>query len=337
MCIITIIYMHLYAYPGNDNIQEWLEVIQDTCVYDHNNHAAFTSLEEWKGNMYLAFREAGYHRATPTDKGKIRVLKGNEHEWELHNTFFKDGIDLRDPYILKWKDRLLLYTTGYYSELTDDGWTELKPIKHNAPFVPSIWKIRVHNNVAYGIGNRVGYWPLLFKSEDGETWEVINEFKLGGDATEADIVFDGDIMYICIRIDTPIGSNSMWGQSVFPFTECRWSMMDVSVASPEMIKCSTNTFLLAGREYDYHRKKGKDEINVSLFVVDRDGHVMDRYIVQRQDGDQGYTSFCNIKGNKYYMSYYVGPQNTAVRLLTFKVHEKKLKKNGNRRSKKNIR
>ncbi len=302
----------------------WINVISDECIYDNNNHAAFTSLEEWGGHQYLAFREAGAHRATPTDKGKIRVLKKKNNEWSLQHTFFMDGRDLRDPDIVKWNNRLLLYTSGHYSELTRSGWTELKSINHNAPYKPSIWKKRVHNNILYGIGNAEGKWPLLMNSEDGINWKVISEYKLGGNATEADMVFIADTMYICIRIDTPVGSNSLWGKSVYPYTKCHWSVMDISVASPEMIIHSKHTILLAGREYDYHRKDGKNARYVSLFALNTDGCVKARHIVERQGGDQGYTSFCKIKNDGYMMSYYAGIRNTAVRMLTFRINENKL-------------
>lgn len=303
----------------------WINVISDECIYNNNNHAAFTSLEEWNGNLMVAFREAGAHRATPTDKGIIRVMKQTKNEWKPQHTFKMEGEDLRDPDFLSFNNRLLLYTHGFFSEYKKSGWTELKPIKHNAPYNPSIWKKRVFRNVIYGIGNLGGKWPLLMKSRDGEQWEVVTEYRIGGNATEADMVFIDNIMYICIRIDTPVGSNSMWGESVYPFDKCKWTMMDISVASPEMILHSKKNILLVGREYDYHNSDFKSANRVSIFVIEKEGKVKKRFVVDQQSGDQGYASFSKSNDEYYYMSYYTGRKNTTIRMLTFKVNDHLLK------------
>lgn len=314
-----------YTYAGVSKEDTWIHVISDECIYDSNNHAAFTSLEKWRGKMMVAFREAGYHRATDTDKGKIRVLQETKDGWRPQQTFSVEGEDLRDPGFLSFNNRLFLYMNDYYSEYKRDGWTDLKPISHDAYYSPYIWKKRVYKKVAYGIGNAYGRWPMLLKSDDGANWKVVCEYKLGGNASEADMVFVADTMYICFRIDTPAGSNSMWGKSVYPFTESQWSMMDISVASPEMMLYSDNTILLAGREYDFHRENAKDQINMTLFAVNKEGKVKQKYIVNGQGGDQGYASFSRGKKGIYYMSYYAGLENTAVHILTFRINDDVLK------------
>ncbi len=311
-----------YSYENDD----WLTIISDECIYDNGNHAAFTTLEDWKGRMLVAFREAGSHYATTTDKGIIRVLRNNKHGWNSIHTFSMDGVDLRDPDLLKFNNSLFLYTHGYFSEYLKTGWTELKPINHDATFNPSIWKKRVYKDRIYGVGNAWEKWPLLMQSDDGINWQVVTEYKIGGNASEADMVFVADTMYICIRIDSPVGSNSMWGKSVYPYTECQWKMMDISVSSPEMLYVSDNFFLLAGREYDLHRKQGKDKINVTLFAVNSDGKVKKKFLVEQQGGDQGYPSIIKGKGGMFYMSYYAGLKNTAIKMLTFTINKKALKK-----------
>lgn len=295
-----------------------IKILSDTCVYSNDDHVAFTSLEEWRGNMYVAFREGKSHNSTSEDKGKICVLK-KKHVWELHNVFSLDNIDLRDPFLLKWKNRLFLYTVGYYSELTDSGWTRLTKIHHNASHPLNIWKIREYKSSLYGVGNAGGKWPLMLKSEDGKNWEVIDEYMLGGDASEADMVFVKDSLYVCIRIDKPTGSKSMWGKSFYPFTDMKWNLMDFSVASPDMMKCSEKTFLLAGREYIYDKEKATIDRFVTLWLVDGNGKVITRHSVNLvANGDKGYPSFCHYDG-KCYMSYYDGQLKTQIRLLILEV------------------
>lgn len=319
--VIMLITVVLYAQEGKQNRSDWIRITNDTSIYDNNNHSAFTSLMDWDGNMLVAFREAGFHKATETDKGIIHVLQKSKADWKPQHTFVVDGEDLRDPCFLSFNNKLFLYTNNYYSEYTKDGWSDLKPLKYHTSYSPGIWKLRVHNQVAYCVGYRMGKWPLLMKSEDGENWYVINEFKLGGDASEADMVFVGDTMYICIRLDSPAGSNSMWGKSVYPYTELQWTMMDVSIASPEMSVYSNKTILLAGREYDFHRKEGKDKIYVSLLAVDTDGRVKRHFVVDELGLDKGYPSFCRKKRSEYMMSYYTGTRAnmTSIRLLSFKI------------------
>ena len=323
----------LLAQVVNSDSNGWLKIVNDKVIFDNNDHAAFTSLEVWNGDFLVAFREGEAHDASASNKGVIRILKSSERGWIPQHTFVKEGIDLRDPCLLKLNNRLLLYTHMYYSELKDKEWTELKPIIHNAPYapkLPSIWKKRIYNNIAYGIGFRHGEWPLLFKSEDGINWEVVCEYKLGGNASESDMVFIGETMYICMRVDTPSGSNSYWGVSKFPFTECEWSVMDISIGSPELIAQSKKTILLACREYDYHRKDGSDKRYFTLFVLDKTGRVRERFVLADdagKEGDQAYPSIKKGKNGEYHMSYYTGDRDkTKVGMLTFKVNERKIRK-----------
>ena len=291
-------------------------VYDDICVYNNGTHAAFTSLEEYKGKLYLAFREAGHHIASSSDKGRIRVLIKSTNGWKTDNVFGIEGVDLRDPHMLKWKDKLLLYTSGYCSELTDKGWKELKKTQHDASHPLYIWKVRAFNDELYGIGNRYDKWPKLLKSNDGINWNVIDEYKLGGYASEADLCFIEDSLFICFRVDNPVGSNSLWGVSIYPFRYTEWRVMDVSIASPEMMADTSGTIYLAGREYAFNREGLEDSINVSLFSVGRGGRIKREEVFETgQFGDKGYPSFAKYKG-ELYMSYYTGKTDrTQVHLV----------------------
>lgn len=297
------------------------ELIEDTCVYDQGTHAAFTSLEEWDDELYLTFREGNAHRATETDKGKIRVLKKTDDGWFLQHTFQIEGQDLRDPYFLKWNDKLYLFIQGNYSVLNENGWSELKKIHHDAPHYLWIWKIRSFKNKLYGVGYANKKWPILLSSDNGEEWRVVTTFKIGGNATEADMAFINDRMYLCLRIDNPIGSNSMWGSSEYPFTDFQWSMMPVSISSPEMLYLpKQKLLLLAGREYHSNIANGITLKDVSLLSIQLNGGVCeDMKIDSDLNGDKGYPSFCYYKGILY-MSYYSGTStHSSVRISTFKI------------------
>lgn len=313
-------YLYAFAQDEQDKDSDWIHIIDDTCIYDNNNHSAFTSLAEWNGRYYVAFREAGSHVATTTDKGQIRILRKDNNLWKTNHIFYKEGWDLRDPCLVRWNNRLLLYTSFHYAELLDTGWSELKRIRYDAPHQIYIWKIRPYQNELYGIGHSHGKWPLLMKSNDGINWTVIDEYLLGGNATEADLLFVNNKLYICFRVETPDGAHSMWGESKYPFTNTSWSEMSISVHSPELHKASNSIILLSGRECLFDKETRKVDRMVSVFKINKKGLVINRKVINYEKDDQGYCSICKIGKNRYIMSYYSGSDKTVIRLVTFSIN-----------------
>lgn len=314
----------LFSQNVPNKSEEWITIFEDTCIYDNNNHAAFTSLVEWKGVLYVAFREAGSHNGTSTDKGHIKVLSKENGRWKTNHDFSVDGLDMRDPCFVKWNNRLLLFTSYRYSELTDNGWTDLHEIHHNAPHPLYIWKIRPYKDELYGIGHRGNEWPILMKTRDGLNWEVVNEYKIGGNSTEADLLFINNRLYICFRVEIPEGSYSKWGESKYPFTNTKWTEMDISIASPEMISATNKIILLSGREFIFDKATRSLKRMVTLFAIDKNGMVKGRKVINTESGDQGYGSIIQLSKNEYMMSYYSGTNKTKVRTISFSIDEGKL-------------
>ena len=307
-----------YSFDGK---RQTIKLVNDYCVYDKDNHVAFTSLESWRGNLYLAFREGEGHVPTSKeDNGKIIILKSDGESWVNDETFMLEGIDLRDPFLLNWNNKLFLYTLGFFSELTETGWTPLKQIKHNAPHYLNIWKIREHSGLLYGIGNAYNEWPILLTSYDGINWFVKEEFKLGGNASEADMCFIKNKVFICVRIDTPVGSYSLFGRGEYPFDAFSWSVLDISIASPELIAVSNKKMLLAGREYDKHSKDGADDEYMTVLYINTKGEILSRLrSLEDSGGDKGYPSFC-IFDKELLMSYYSGELNkTKIHLMKLNI------------------
>ena len=95
--------------------------------------------------------------------------------------------------------------------------------------------------------------------------------------------------------------------------------MDKSIASPELMRLSDSLFLLSGREYILNNDKSKDSITVSLFLVNKDGNINERNIIEEENRDKGYASLC-VKDGIYYMSYYTGTHSkTIVKIIKFRV------------------
>lgn len=285
-------------------------VVYDKCIYNSDFHTAFTSLSGYNGELFIAFREAPAHLSkSELDKGKIKVLKRSKRgEWEESYTFSKSGIDLRDPFLLTFKNKLYIYTlNGFRAEYMSGYWGELEPIKHDVDHSVSLWKIREKDGVLYSVGYRMKEWPVLLSSEDGINWTTINTFRIGGDATEADIMFMGDRMYVCCRIDTPIGSQSVFGSANPPYKDFQWRIMDISLACPDLFwNPNMSEPLLAGREYVAGERNRIDSINFSLYKVDSLGHTKRLHTFNTgRLGDKGYSSFCAFD-NRLFISYYCG-------------------------------
>lgn len=291
----------------------------DTCIYDSKLHTAFTSLETYNGEHFLAFREAPAHRSkTEFDKGKIKVMKCDKNgTWLISNVFSMQGKDLRDPFLLSYKNHFYLYTlNGYRLEYVNGTWTELSPIHHDVKHRVNLWKIREHDGILYSVAYCIREWPVLLCSKDGINWETVQILRIGGNATEADMAFVRDTMFVCCRIDTPIGSHSVFGSARPPYKNFEWHVMDISLACPELFWYDgVNELLLSGREYSEGSSGRIDSINFKLYSVNQLGkvHVLHTFETGRL-GDKGYSSFCMTSG-KLFMSYYSGnSDNTVIRL-----------------------
>ena len=120
-------------------------------IWNSEKHCAFTSLAEFNGRYYVAFREAGSHifEADGTARGQIRVLQSrNGRKWKSVACLAKDGYDLRDPSLSVTPDGRLLVSMGgsvyvdkklvgrdpMYSESLDGhGFSTPEPIEIKSP------------------------------------------------------------------------------------------------------------------------------------------------------------------------------------------------------------
>lgn len=295
------------AYKEDISQMYSLNLISDTCVYSSKTHAAFTSLINYQGELYLAFREASAHRPSNTsDYGHIIVLQKLEDKWIVIADLSHPDMDLRDPFFIVMDGKLRMYC-GYnqfvgegnsyqhsgtaYADLTNSGWSEFKIVRHDAPHIVWIWKIRKHEDHYYGVGYLEGNKPILFKSINGEDWNTVSELDVDGIVSEADLNFIGDSLYICLRKDTPTGSPSYWGKSIFPFSKFDWKVMDKSIACPDFF-ChpETKQMWITGREYEKD-DSGRLIVSVSLYEVTSNGNLDNRIkIYEHGSWDKGYPS-----------------------------------------------
>lgn len=340
--LLLFFFISCTAIDNNSNEKYFytLCVSNDTCIYSNDKHVAFTSLIKYKGDVYLAFREAVNH--VPTNKaeyGIIRVLKKEDNNWTPLFTLRNQNMDLRDPFFIVKNDHLRIYC-GYnqfvgessryqhsgtaYSDFIDGSWSDFKIVRHDASHIVWIWKIREYKDQYYGVGYLEGYKPILFISDDGEKWETINELDVEGIVSEADLNFIGDSLYICLRKDEPTGSPSYWGKSIYPFKSVEWSVMNKSIACPEFFFLPKSYQMwLVGREY-FTDESGKIfSVAITCNEVSTNGILSNPLKINEGEGwDKGYPSILWDNKNLY-ISYYCIDNNTSqIRLQTLNLFVK---------------
>lgn len=325
--IVLIFFLFLFSSCNDNNdISPFhklysLTVANDSCVYSTNNHAAFTSLIKFKGELYLAFREGpGHVPANKNEYGKIKIHKKVGNHWDYVCTLFNSEMDLRDPFFVIVGDSLKLYC-GFnqfdsgdadyqqggtaYAIFTEKGWSNFEIVKNDSPHVVWIWKLREFKNHYYGIGYNELHKPILFSSIDGNNWKTVSELDVEGIMSEADLNFIGDSLYVCFRNDTRTGSPSYWGKSIYPFSQFDWRIMDKSIACPEIF-ChpESHQMWIAGREYITDESGKVSKVIISCNEVSANGDITNPLIIHEGEGwDMGYPSFL-YEENKLMLSYY---------------------------------
>lgn len=311
-------------------------LLTDESVYFQNDHAAFTAVVSYKGNLYLAFREGLNHvPTTPEEYGVIKILKKVGSGWEFVSEIASNDKDLRDPYFLVVNGELRLYC-GYnqngpkgwehiatvYSELRGGQWSELRTISHDVNHNVWIWKAREYKGKYYGVAFLEKETPVLMESDDASIWHSLTALEIGGSGvyTEADCCFKGDSLYICIRNDVPKGASATWGKSAYPFKEFDWKTMDAGIDSPELFLTKTGQILLAGREYQLADGKITHNCLTIFEIAPLLGEIIQKHVLWQNPIDEllgytevGYPSMA-YDGNHLFLSYYQGYKTTEVRV-----------------------
>lgn len=335
----------LYSCDNNDapSVKRTYSLIylKDNDVYNKDNHAAFTGLVEYNGELFLAFREGlGHVSISEAEYGTVTIMKRVEGKWMKMWSLKHENMDLRDPYLMVNSGILRLYS-GFnnfdgpnhsyqhsgtaYADFNGESWTGLTPLKNDVPHVVWIWKIRQYQGLFYGVGYLEGYKPLLMNSVDGINWRTQSELDVEGIVSEADLCFMGDSLYICLRKDVPTGAPSYWGRAKYPFNVFDWKVMDKSIACPEFFSIEeSNQMWITGREYVVNDAGSVIRIQIPVYEVDVDGSLTLVKIVNESDiWDTGYPSFCKV-GNTLNLSYYqvtdADYSKSVIRMAEFSIN-----------------
>lgn len=290
-------------------------------IWDNGQHNAFTSIEKFKGEYYVTFREGETHifDKNGNAEGKIRILHSKDGvKWEALPAIGKEGYDLRDPKFSITPDGRLMVIIGgsiYRNKelvgsqphvmFSSDGrtFTEPQPVNVDPRYRTErdwLWRVTWHNGVGYSVSygrSEKGQTPLyLYSTTDGINYKHIQSFELDNFPNEATIRFlqDGR-MAIMVRREQG-DKECMWGVSNAPYTEWEWKKMGTFLGGPDFIVLDDEHIVAGGRTLLGSNAK------TSLFLGKKDGK-FEQVVVLPSGGDTSYPGFI-VVGNELWVSYY---------------------------------
>jgi hypothetical protein len=325
ICLFTT--FSVESQPAAENQLKVKGEITVTKIWDKGPHNAFTDIIHYNGELYITFREAGAHVPKQSrDDGKIRVLRSPDgDEWESFALLELEGYDLRDPKlsITPQGKLMLLFGGSVYQEgklirklnhfslldETTSTFSTPEPIKYS-PEIDSdhnwLWTITWHNNLAYGVIYRSGE-VFLVKSEDGLSYSLITQFDIDHFPNEAKVEFlPDDEMMIVMRRDgqklKPQERIGLLGKSMPPYSDWKWTDMNIRLGGPHVIQLPNGQWLLGTRAFD-------NGVSTSLFLMNENGNT-EKLVDLPSGGDTSYPGMV-ICNNKLWVSYYSSHEGKA--------------------------
>lgn len=288
-------------------------------IWGDGQHCAFTSLIEFKGRYYCAFREGESHifDKNGNAEGKIRVLvSGNGRKWKSAALTGKDGIDLRDPKLSVTPDGRLMVSLGgsIYREgkfksahshvtFSNDGKTFSvpEPVNINRDSDSNrnwVWRVTWQGNTGYAVNYEGKNEIFLLSTEDGINYDVIRNFEFTEFPNESTIRFlnDGRMSMIVRRERGE--RHAFWGVSQAPFTVWEWTELPMYIGGPDHIVLKDGKIIAGGRSL-FSPKSPKTVI----FSVDPEKGTFHERLVLPSGGDTSYPGFL-VVGKELWISYY---------------------------------
>ncbi len=304
-------------------------VISVERIWDRAAHNAFTSLINYNGTLYCAFRESTGHISEIN--GSIRVIASKDRQnWVSVALLYEKDVDLRDPQLSVTPDGRIMLNMGgsYYSGKT------LQKMKPKVSFSDEyglnfskpqdiilgdklktgkdwLWKATWHKGSVYaGIyqPHKKGTHVLLAKSADGVHYQMITKFTIPANANETVLRFtDSDEMIAVVRREGGNG-NGYIGISNPPYKQWQWNELSEPLGGPELLVLPNKKLLCATR---FYQPDNTDKTVLSK--VTTSGNYI-KLITLPSGGDCSYPGML-IKDNILYVSYYSShEEKTAIYL-----------------------
>jgi hypothetical protein len=285
-------------------------------VYADGRHNAFTSLVNWQGQLYLAFRSGTRHVKPGYPDGEIRILRSGDggQSWDQAALLSSPGLDMRDPKLLATTERLYVHCFGYrdaerrdafvcYTEdgdaftpferaVAEDNMVIWWPVQHAGGFYASGY--RYH-------GNKKDIRSVLYRSDDGLGWRFVSVVHDVPWANESAMVMEDDgVAAVLVRNDgqrlDPLASSGrpVLAKAGPPYVHWVTQELD-QVVQGFALHLLPDGYLVAGRVHD------DDETHTAIFFCD--GNRLTRLYAVPSGGDTSYPGIVR-EGSRVWMSYY---------------------------------
>ncbi len=310
----------------SQNTPEHDAIISVERIWDRAAHNAFTSLIEFDGTMYCAFRESNGH--VSDINGTIRVIASDDAQnWYSVAHIFEVGVDLRDPQLsISPDNRIMLniagsvYTAGKLEAMTPKvSFSDTHGKSFSSPQnilldtkiktgMDWLWRATWHKGKAYaGV-----YQPSkqksvqLVTSEDGINYKYMTTFDvIAGNETTLRFK-ENDEMVALVRREG--NENGSIGVSAPPYEKWQWKALETRLGGPDLIILENDLMLCATREY-----RPDSETRTIISKVATNGETT-KLLTLPSGGDCSYAGLL-WKDNSLYASYYSShEEKTAIYL-----------------------
>lgn len=320
-----VVFLFLPVIISAQNSPEHDAILSVERIWDRAAHNAFTSLIDFNGTLYCAFREGNGH--VSDINGSIRVIASEDGQnWYSVAHLFEQGIDFRDPQLSVTPDnRIMLniggsfYTAGKLASMApkvsfsnNEGTSFSKT--QNVPLDSVIktgtdwlWRATWHKGKVYaGV-----YQPKkeksvqLMVSEDGINYKFITTFGVI-EGNETTLRFNkNDEMIAVVRRGG--NNNGAIGVSAPPYRKWEWNALEKRLGGPDLILLENDVMLCATREYLHSKEQ------TIILKVELNGKTT-KLLTLPSAGDFSYPSLL-VQGDEILMSYYSShEEKTAIYL-----------------------
>lgn len=247
---------------------EGVTLVEVRKIWDAGEHNAFTDLIRFRDRWWCTFREAEDHVG---GDGKIRVITSRDGKtWESAALIGEKDVDLRDPKFSITPDRRLMIVAGGSIYLgtkqlkgrqprvlfSADGrnWTQPRRVLGDGDW---LWRVTWHQGKAYsavynhgpGAGNAPEWTLKLYRSDNGEDWELVTPLAVPDRPNETTLRFlaSGELMALVRR---EAGTKNGWiGTARAPYTEWTWAETSERLGGPNFIQLPDGSLWAGSRRH----------------------------------------------------------------------------------------
>jgi hypothetical protein len=303
-------------------------------------HAYFPDITEYKGSLFISYREACGH-SDSASLGRVVILKSEDdgESWEDAAILWISGADLRDPHFCILSDGRLMLNGGIggkkgkgswkgkrrgtYVAFSEDGIHWSKPEEILDGRNEWMWRGTTHiDGYTYGIVKEQGegryrnipemQYSRLMRTTDGIHYELIAELQGKDIPNEATIRFAPDsTAYIVHRMD----NYGLFGKSRSPYKEWTWNRIQ-KIGGPNLMLLPGGHWLVGGRAY-----YGLDTRTMQLGLLDTKSGSYTKLLDLPSGGDCSYPGFLIHRGKLWvvYYSSHEGSTNMYLAELSLPV------------------